>query len=104
MFVFCLPCVTLHVSALFFPGYVVESRPVSGYKIEKKGKHRDWQPVNEEPVDDTTFKVPKLTEGMEYEFRVSAVNDAGPGKPSKATQPHKVRDPICKCLIYMNIY
>ena len=30
------------------------------------------------------------------EFRVMAVNDGGPGKPSKTTPPHTVRDQICK--------
>ena len=30
------------------------------------------------------------------EFRVSAVNDGGPGKPSKATPPHTVKDQICE--------
>ena len=56
----------------------------------------DWTPVSSTPTKDPHFKVPNLVEGAELEFRVVAVNDAGPGKPSKSTGPHKVRDPICK--------
>jgi len=58
--------------------------------------HGDWTPVNAKPISGTTFTVPNLVEGSEFEFRVVAINDAGPGKPSKSTGPHKVRDPICK--------
>ena len=69
-------------------GYEVQKLPVKG--------HGDWTPVNARPVTGTTFTVPNLVEGSEFEFRVVAINDAGPGKPSKSTGPHKVRDPICK--------
>ncbi|VDP99495.1 unnamed protein product [Trichobilharzia regenti] len=34
-----------------------------------------------------------LEPGETYEFRVSAVNDAGPGRPSRATAPHVMKDP-----------
>jgi hypothetical protein len=54
----------------------------------------DWTPVNSSPISGTTFTVPNLIEGSEFEFRVVALNEAGPGKPSKSTGPHKVRDPI----------
>ena len=36
-----------------------------------------------------------LPEGNELEFRVRAVNDAGPGKPSESTGSHVIRDPVC---------
>ena len=55
-----------------------------------------WSPVNASPVSGTTFTVPNLVEDSEWEFRVVAVNEAGPGKPSKSTGPHKVRDQVCK--------
>ncbi|ESO03551.1 hypothetical protein HELRODRAFT_191869 [Helobdella robusta] len=70
--------------------------PIEGYIIEKcpaKGRG-DWTPVNSTPTAGTTFTVPNLTEGSEWEFRVVAVNDAGPGKPSKSTGPHRVRDQV----------
>ena len=78
------------MDALFLccQGYEVQKLPVKG--------HGDWTPVNTKPISGTTFTVPNLVEGSEFEFRVVAINDAGPGKPSKSTGPHKVRDPICK--------
>ena len=81
---------------------------LAGYQIEKcpvkKGRAADadnWMPVNSSPVSGNTFTVPNLTEGSEWEFRVVAVNDAGPGKPSKTTGPHKVRDPVCEYTIIL---
>ncbi len=68
----------------------------SGYIVEKKERGRDWTKASSFPVPDPTFTVLNLKEGNEVEFRVMAVNEAGPGKPSKATPPHIVRDPICK--------
>ena len=62
-----------------------------------------WTPVNSVPVGGTSFTVPNLAENSEYEFRVTAINDAGPGKPSKSTGPHKVRDPICECPLIVKI-
>ena len=56
------------------------------------------------PVNGTSFTVPNLVEGSEWEFRVAAVNDAGPGKYSKSTGPHKVRDPVCKYSFALLIY
>jgi len=70
--------------------------PIQGYQIEKMPAHGrgNWTPVNASPVSGTTFTVPNLIEGSEWEFRVVAVNDAGPGKPSKSTGVHKVMNPV----------
>ena len=67
-----------------------------GYIVEKKPKSGEWVPCNNFPVKDTNFTVMGLKEGQVLEFRVKAVNDGGEGKPSKATEPHKVRDQVCK--------
>ncbi len=73
------------------------THPLSGYIVEKKPKGRgEWQKANAFPCPDLTYTVINLAEGSEMEFRVMAVNDGGPGKPSKPTPPHVVRDPICK--------
>ena len=70
-------------------GYQVQVLPVRGTG--------DWRPINAKPCAGTEFVVPNLIEDADYEFRVVAVNDGGPGKPSKSTGPHRVRDPICEC-------
>ncbi|XP_052706840.1 twitchin-like isoform X1 [Crassostrea angulata] len=68
--------------------------PISGYVVEKRSRGGDWVPVNSFPVKDTNFTVMGLQEGTVVEFRVAAVNDGGPGKFSKATPPHQVRDQV----------
>ncbi|XP_055900297.1 twitchin-like isoform X6 [Biomphalaria glabrata] len=68
--------------------------PIKGYLVEKKEKGKDWTKASVFPVPETTYTVLKLTEGSEVEFRVMAVNDGGPGKPSKTTPKHIVRDPV----------
>ena len=79
---------------IFFPGYQVEKCPVI------RGRSTgSWTPVNSSPAKGTSFTVPNLPEGSEWEFRVVAVNDAGPGKPSKSTGPHVVRDPVCELIL-----
>ena len=77
-----------------FKSYCILS---TGYVIEKCDPRREeWIPVNSTPCKGTSFTVPNLVEGQDVMFRVAAVNDAGPGRFSKATEPHKVRDPICE--------
>jgi hypothetical protein len=39
--------------------------------------------VNREPVSGIEYTVPNLVDGKEYEFRVAAVNKAGPGEFGK---------------------
>ena len=57
--------------------------PITGYTIEKKDKFSSrWSKVNVSTIQETTFTVSGLQEGEEYEFRVTAQNKAGLGKPS----------------------
>ncbi|VDO84478.1 unnamed protein product [Schistosoma mattheei] len=70
--------------------------PIKGYLIEKRLPRGEWRKATGSLVPGTEATVTGIEEGQTYEFRVSAVNDAGPGKPSKATEPHLVRDPVCK--------
>lgn len=50
------------------------------------------------PINDTSFDVKGLSEGKEYEFRVAAVNEAGPGQYSEASDGIKAAPPPCKAL------
>lgn len=61
--------------------------PITGYIIEKRPKFGQWEKAVELDDTRTNARVPDLTEGEEYEFRVIAVNQAGPGEPSDASLP-----------------
>lgn len=66
--------------------------PVTGYIIEKRDKYSPtWEKCAEVEGDVTSGKVKDLIEGTPYEFRVRAVNKAGPGEASDATKPHIAR-------------
>lgn len=65
--------------------------PIQKYIIEKKDKYGGWDKACEVPANQTSCSVPDLIEGETYEFRVRAVNPAGPGLPSDATQPVTVK-------------
>lgn len=60
---------------------------IKGYIVEMKPTGGDWSEATSEPVLNTEFTVPHLKEGQEYQFRVKAVNEAGPGAPSSPTSP-----------------
>ncbi|KAM3957310.1 projectin protein bent isoform 8-T9 [Aphomia sociella] len=62
-------------------------KPITGYYVEKRERGGEWVKVNNYPTPNTCYTVPDLREGNRYEFRVIAVNEAGPGKPSKPTEP-----------------
>ena len=57
--------------------------PVEKYIIEKRDKHGDWEKAAEVPGGANSATVEDLIEGHSYEFRVKAVNKAGPGEPSE---------------------
>ena len=71
--------------------------PVTGYAVEyRRPDSKNWEPASTYPTKDTSYTVPNLTEGNEYQFRVIAVNEAGPGKPSRASDSIIAKTPICE--------
>lgn len=56
-----------------------------GFFQEKFGN--DWITAKEFPGDVNSGTVTGLKEGTQYEFRIKAINKAGPGEPSDATKP-----------------
>lgn len=68
--------------------------PVTGYFVEKKEAGTDrWIRCNFSPTPSTTFNIPNLIEGKEYEFRVFAENEAGLSEPSMGSKSILVKDP-----------
>jgi len=68
--------------------------PVTHYVLEMKGRSDvSWKPVSKE-IQETKMTVPNLKEGVEYEFRVTAANKAGPGQASLPSVPAKYVEAI----------
>ncbi|XP_076003092.1 M-protein, striated muscle [Genypterus blacodes] len=64
------------------------SGPITGYHVEyAKAGTSEWTTSNETAVSHRFVKVTGLEEGGNYEFRVRAVNDAGVGMASLASDP-----------------
>lgn len=58
---------------------------IEKYIIEKKDRFGDWVTAVEVPGTETKGTAPNLIPGEGYQFRVKAVNKAGPSKPSDET-------------------
>ncbi|VDQ11592.1 unnamed protein product [Trichobilharzia regenti] len=69
--------------------------PIQGYLVEKRTPNGEWKPATAGLVHGKEANLTGLEKGQTYEFRVSAVNDAGPGRPSKVTPPQVIKDPTC---------
>uniref|UniRef100_A0A3Q0SN39 Titin n=1 Tax=Amphilophus citrinellus TaxID=61819 RepID=A0A3Q0SN39_AMPCI len=61
---------------------------ISHYIVEKRETV-----ITKKPIVECAHRVHNLTEDMEYEFRVMAVNDAGVGAPSNISLPIKAAEP-----------
>lgn len=78
--------------------------PITAYAVEKREKGTGrWIKTLEVPAEKCEARVPDLDEGAEYEFRVRAINAAGPGEPSDASKPIIAKPR--KCMYYLlNLY
>lgn len=69
--------------------------PITGYYIERKERNSLlWVKANDTVVRTTEYPCAGLIEGLEYTFRVSAINRAGQGKPSAKTDFVTARTPV----------
>ena len=73
-------------------------RPITHYIIQKKDRFGGWFDalVTDDAncsatIDELEARVPGLSEGKWYQFRVIAVNKAGESFPSFETKPHLCR-------------
>lgn len=70
--------------------------PVTHYILEKREADRKtWAKVTAD-LKKTSFNVINLVPGTEYFFRVSAVNEYGPGVPRDTPKPILASDPLSK--------
>ena len=82
---------TLTWSAPDFDG----GSPITNYVLEKKEPFSSrWSEVTK--TSSLEYKVTGLKEGSEYQFRVSAENKAGVGKPSEPTESKVAKLPYGK--------
>jgi titin len=76
--------------------------PITGYWLEKREEGGAyWSRVSRAPITkvglkSVEFNVPRLIEGVKYQFRAMAINAAGIGPPSEPSDPAVAGDPICK--------
>lgn len=70
---------------------------MTGYYLERRDKKSSrWIRVYKDPVTDIKQTVYHLTEGNEYQYRVCAINKAGEGPFSDASDYYKAADPVGK--------
>ncbi|KAJ8360423.1 hypothetical protein SKAU_G00169480 [Synaphobranchus kaupii] len=69
---------------------------IVGYNLEKRKKGSNiWSLVNpvEEPIKEKEYAVKDVIEGLQYEFRVCAINFSGSGEPSVPSEFVFAREP-----------
>ncbi|XP_054837158.1 immunoglobulin-like and fibronectin type III domain-containing protein 1 [Eublepharis macularius] len=83
------------ISVSWAPPHKTGNSRISGYTIEKcKKGSNTWTPVSDLPITDRKYTVTDLKEGLQYEFRVAAINNAGVGEASSPSEAVFARDPM----------
>ena len=73
---------------------------IKGYWLEMRDNESTrWKkisrsPITKPPMVNCTYKAVKLVEGLEYRFRVCAINKAGAGPNSEESHPTVAEDPV----------
>jgi hypothetical protein len=81
-----------HIKFRWSPPISNGGSAIIGYEIERRDvKNPRWVKLTKEPWRFTEYNDEKVSEGHQYEYRVTAVNAAGPGKPSDASNPFTAR-------------
>lgn len=71
--------------------------PIEKYIIQMRDKAgRGWSDAATVPGDRNTGRVDNVEEGHEYEFRIVAVNKAGPSEPSDPSKSVIAKPRFCK--------
>ena len=71
--------------------------PISGYVVEMKARlETKWKLVAKDVQETAEFRATGLSADVEYEFRVAAVNKAGPGQASPPSKPAKYGTPVLR--------
>lgn len=75
-----------HIKIKWAPPISNGGSPILGYDIERRDRATGrWIKLNKEPVHGQEYYDDRVQDGHQYEYRVAAVNAAGPGKPSDAS-------------------
>lgn len=66
--------------------------PITSYIIEKKEKLTShWEEAANTGSSQPRGRVTDLKKGATYQFRIRAVNKAGPGEPGEPSKPHVMK-------------
>ncbi|XP_072356603.1 myomesin-3-like [Scyliorhinus torazame] len=65
---------------------------ILGYFLDYCDVETEWHEVNIEPIKEKIYKVQNLNEGSLYQFRAFAMNWAGVGQPSEASDQFKCEE------------
>ncbi|XP_041052054.1 immunoglobulin-like and fibronectin type III domain-containing protein 1 [Carcharodon carcharias] len=83
------------ISIAWTPPRNIGGSKIIGYNIERRKIGSNiWSAVTDTPVTGKVWSVTDVVEGLEYEFRVIAVNSSGPGEPSCETEAVFAREPM----------